>query len=97
MVTETVQALPWFRLRTRNNVPRCVAASVPASDAHSFLRLLAANPLSSFRDAVAFKKLLKELRERRSQNILSAVPYVRLKLFHHSGCFMPVSHAIGEL
>jgi hypothetical protein len=72
----TIEQMPWSRLRPRQVEPPCVIAAIPPEDVHSFLRLLAANPLHPFPDAAVLRGRVLLLRNMRADTARDSLMYV---------------------
>lgn len=76
----SVEQMPWANLRPRA-AEACVLAAIPGEDMHSFLRLLAQNPLTDFADAAALTRNLLDLRAARVAAVVAALECVTALLF----------------
>jgi hypothetical protein len=72
----TVEQMPWARLRPRITEPACVLEAIPPEDVHSFLRLLARNPMLPFPDASVVQKSILTLRNARVASARQTLAYV---------------------
>jgi hypothetical protein len=78
-----VEMVQWSRLRPRVSEPLCIIASIPPDDIHSFLRLLASNPLEPFSDATVMLKHARQVRDLRTSALLEAARSVFVMLAEH--------------
>jgi hypothetical protein len=77
----TIEQMPWSRLRPRQAEPPAVLAAIPPEDVHTFLRMLAKNPLQPFPDASVVRRRVLVLRNVRADTAREAFLYVSSHAF----------------